>query len=305
MTADFPPTPANLALLKSIADIRQNPEDRELAFIMRQLVQCTLPHRDPGDVPGWGRQCGSLGLGIQPGWDPIKNRGIGIPYGSIPRLLLFWLTTEAVRNKSRRIELGRSYSEFVEKVGLNVETGRGPRGDGTRLRTQLHRLFRARITFQENLQKNGLVGEASSDIQVSEDRELWWDPKTPEQLEAFVSWVELGERFYTMSVTAPVPVDLRVLKVLKRSPLALDLYVWASYKSLFAARSGQAQVMLWRDFMRQFGTEYKSANNFQKAVTEKLKMIQQLYPELQLEDFRGGIKILPTSRPAIPLRNPR
>ena len=28
---------------------------------------------------------------------------VGYPYGSIPRLLLFWLTKEAVRTKSRRI----------------------------------------------------------------------------------------------------------------------------------------------------------------------------------------------------------
>ena len=58
-----------------ISDIRQNPDDRELAFTMRELVHCTLPHRDPGDVPGWSpakRQPLSWhppGLGARP---PIK-----------------------------------------------------------------------------------------------------------------------------------------------------------------------------------------------------------------------------------------
>ena len=292
-------------LLAGISDIRQNPKDRELAFAMRELVHCTLPHRDPGDVPGWRRQNGNLFLGIRPGWDPSTNKNIGIPYGSIPRLLLFWLTTEAVRNKSRRIELGRSYSEFVENVGLSVETGRGKRGDATRLRNQLHRLFCASIVFQQNLAAGEFHGLQRRQFDVATAEELWWDPKSPQQLEAFMSWVELGEHFYTMAVQAPIPVDLRVLKVLKRSPLALDLYVWASYKSWIAVRSGRPQTMTWHDFMQQFGTEYKRADHFQEAVNEKLKLIQQLYPELRIGEVRGGLAILPTSRPAIPLQEPK
>jgi len=296
-------TRADHNFLTAVTDIRQNPDDRELAFTMRELVHCTLPHRDPGDVPGWSRQNGSLFLGIRPGWSAATKKNTGIPYGSIPRLLLFWLTTEAVRNKSRRIELGRSYSEFIENVGLNIETGGGKRSDFVRLKNQLHRLFCATIAFEQAPEHNGLQGLRWLQLPVSRAGELWWDPKTPQQLEAFMSWVELGEDFYNMAIKAPVPMDLRVLKALKRSPLALDLYVWASYKSLMAARSGRPQAMTWQNFMQQFGTEYKRANDFQKAVTEKLKLIQQLYPDLRIGEFRGGLEILPTSRPSIPLQD--
>lgn len=290
-------------LLTQITHIRQNPEDRELAFTMRELVHCTLPYRDPGDVPVWCRQNGNIFLGIRPGLDIVAKKNLGIPYGSIPRLLLFWLTTEAVRTKSRRIELGRSYADFTEKIGFSVETGRGPRGDATRLKNQLHRLLGSSIVFHQDLNAGQFQGLREGQFNVATMRELWWNPKTPQQLEVFMSWVELGEHFYTMARKAPVPVDLRVLKVLKRSPLALDLYVWASYKSLAAARSGRPQTMIWQDFMRQFGTEYKRADHFQEAVMEKLKLIQQLYPELRISEVRGGLAILPTSRPAIPLRD--
>lgn len=300
-----PLTKADHNFLTAMTDIRQNPDDRELAFTMRELVHCTLPYRDPGDVPGWRRQNGDLFLGIRPGWDPETNKNIGIPYGSIPRLLLFWLTTEAVRNKSRRVELGRSYSEFIENVGLSVATGRGKRGDAKRLKDQLHRLFCATVAFKQNTEHNNLQGTIQLDVPVSRARELWWDPKSPQQLEVFMSWVDLGEDFYAMALKAPVPVDLRVLKVLKRSPLALDLYVWASYKSLIAARSGRPQAMTWQAFMQQFGTQYKRAKRFQQEVTEKLKLIQQLYPELRVGEVRGGLVILPTSRPSIPLQDPK
>ena len=87
-------------------------------------------------------------------------------------------------------------------------------------------------------------------------------PEDADQLAVFDSWIQLGEHFYSMAIKAPVPLDLRVLKVLKRSPLALDLYVWASYKSLIAARYGRPQAMTWHDFMQQFGTEYKRPDNF-------------------------------------------
>jgi hypothetical protein len=75
----------------------------------RQLVQCTLPHSDPGNVPLWKRTNGNLTLVI----DPFKDRKTGkamYPYGTIPRLLLFWIVTEATQNKSRHMRLERPHS---------------------------------------------------------------------------------------------------------------------------------------------------------------------------------------------------
>ncbi len=62
----------------------------------RQLVQCTLPHSDPGDTPIWTRTNGNLTLVIQPHIDRQTRKAM-YPYGSIPRLFLFWLVTEAKR----------------------------------------------------------------------------------------------------------------------------------------------------------------------------------------------------------------
>jgi hypothetical protein len=48
-------------------------------------------------VPAWSRTNGNYALTIQPGWDTWEKQSFGYPYGTIPRLLIFWLTTEALR----------------------------------------------------------------------------------------------------------------------------------------------------------------------------------------------------------------
>ena len=232
MNQDHPLTKADHNFLTAMTDIRQNPDDRELAFTMRELVHCTLPHRDPVDVPGWRRQNGNLFLGIRPGWDPDTNKNIGIPYGSIPRLLLFWLTTEAVRNKSRRIELGRSYSDFVEKVGLSVDTGRGARGDATRLRNQMTRLFCASFRFQQNQHANGAAGVTWLGLGCPLPANFGGTPD-PDQL----AIQQLGP---VGSISTPPPGPRSWTsgpQSLKHHP-RLGIYVWTTYV-LIAARSGK------------------------------------------------------------------
>lgn len=119
---------------------------QELTFIPRELIQATLPHRDPGEVALWTRKNGNYRLTIQPGNSDGKL--LGYPFGVIPRLLMFWLTREVLRVKTRRVALGESLAEFMRKVGLNPANGTGKRSDSRRLRDQIERLFRARISFE-------------------------------------------------------------------------------------------------------------------------------------------------------------
>ena len=68
---------------------------------------------------------------------------VGLPYGSLPRLLVAWLTTEAVRTREREIVLGERLSEFMAKLDL-VPTG-GPWGTIIRLRDQMEGKTRLRF----------------------------------------------------------------------------------------------------------------------------------------------------------------
>lgn len=295
---DLAPTKAQQNLIDASVEIIQNPDEIDIAFMTRQLVQCTLPHTNPGDVPRWLRRNGSLSLVIQPGWDSKGDCSIGYPYGTIPRLLLFWLNTEAVQTRSRRIELGRSLAQFMRHLGLDPSRG-GKRSDAFRLKDQMTRLFRARISFDQAVEDDRGSGGRWLDMQVAPKGDIWWDHKKPLQDDLWESWIELGEDFYNAIIASPVPVDVRALRALKKSPLALDLYAWATHRALGAARKGKPQFVPWVLLAQQFGSDYNNHLDFKRKAKEALRKIQKVYPGLKLADVVGGVVILPSSRPAV------
>ena len=56
------------------------------------------------------------------------------------------LGAEAVRTQSRELVLGKSLSEFMRTLGINSTSG-GKRGEQTRLRNQMRRLFGCNVTL--------------------------------------------------------------------------------------------------------------------------------------------------------------
>ena len=289
-------------MVDAAALIRERwPDASDLAFMAKHLVQVTLPHRDPGDVPFWSRTNGDLTLVIaRTQVDSDTNQMVGYPYGTIPRLLLYWITSEAIRTKSRRLELGGSLSEFMRDVGLNPNNGTGKRSDAHRLREQMSRLFASSISFQYSRISGNRTGKQWLNMPVSRGGQLWWDPKDPKQANLWESWIELGEDFFNAITGAPVPMDTRALRVLNNSPLALDLYAWATYKAYAATMKGQSQFISYQDFMAQLGTDYADPKNFKKKLLSTLKKVQAVYPQLKLESVPGGLKIHPC-KPAVPI----
>ncbi|WP_200247937.1 replication protein RepA [Lamprobacter modestohalophilus] len=124
----------HLKLIEAADEIEQDqPSEQDAAYLARELVQCTLPHKDPGNVPLWKRNNGNLTLAIQPGYEIQTSETYGYPDGTIPHLLLFWITTEALRKQNQRLELGNSLAGFMRELGLDPSRG-GARSDSHRLR---------------------------------------------------------------------------------------------------------------------------------------------------------------------------
>jgi hypothetical protein len=288
-------TTAKQKFIDAAASIRIDPDNTDWAFMARHLVQCTLPHKNPGNVERWSRRNGNLTLGITPGYNFEKDRCFGYPYGVIPRLLLFWIVTEVKRTGQRRLELGHSLAAFMRAVGLDSNTGGGKRSDAKRLREQMERLFAARISFQQSVVEPHREGKRWLNMDVAPNGELWWNPKQPEQDALWGSWIEIGEHFAQAIMLSPVPFDMRVLRALKRSPLALDLYALLNYRC-FTAKA--PQFIAWKQLMGQMGCDYDSSKDFGTKVKVVLRKIKAVQPNLVVIQEKGGIRIYP-SRPAI------
>ncbi len=92
--------------------------DPDRGFIARTMALCSLPRTNPGTQLRYVRQNGPYKLGITAG---IDNK---LPYGNFPRLLLAWVSTEAVRTRSRVLVLGDSLSDFMRTLAARGKTPR-------------------------------------------------------------------------------------------------------------------------------------------------------------------------------------
>lgn len=282
-------------ILDTAVELRMEPNSVEIAFMAQALVKATLPHSDPGNVPIWGRTNGKLSLTIKSDWkldfDTKKHYSVGIPYGTVPRLLLFWITTEAVKTKSRRLELGSSLSAFMRELGLTPTGGRW--GSITRLREQMNRLFRAKISFELHQETDSEQGQAWIDMQVTSKGELWWTHHQSDQPNLWKSWIELSDSFFEAICTAPVPIDLRALKALKNSSMALDLYAWLNYRTFTSQRKKKEQFIPWNGLVQQLGANYTDIDNFRKKAKIAIKKVLMVCPKINIKFVDGGLIILP------------
>ena len=196
--------------------------DPDMGFMVRLMALCSMPRTNPGDRKEYVRRNGPYTLGMSAG---INNK---LPYGNIPRMLLAWVCTEAVRTQSRELVLGDSVAEFMRKLGIYSTSGE----KYTRLRNQMQRLFNVHV----QLIYEDEHGEASVNSLVADRTELWWNPKRLTERSLWESKIELGEKFFNEIIRHPVPLDMNILKRIKRSSLGLDFYLWLTYRTFSLKR---------------------------------------------------------------------
>ena len=215
--------------------------DADLGFMARTMALCALPRTNPGNRLQYKRVNGPYTLIM------TATGNYKLPFGTLPRLLMAWVSTEAVRTQSRELVLGDSLSEFMRTLGLSDDSG-SPRGDRTRLRNQMDRLFNAsvRLTYEDER------GAASASSLVADRTEFWWDERKPDEYSLWDSKIRLGEDLFNEIIQHPVPLDMNTLAALKRSALGLDFYLWLNYRN-FALRAPLR--LSWPTLYRQFGVD--------------------------------------------------
>ena len=275
--------------------VRASEADPDLGFMARLMTLCSLPRSNPGQRKEYVRRNGPFTLVMTAGYQQK------LPFGNLPRLLLAWISTEAVRTQSRELVLGDSLSEFMRTLGIYSNSGRVH----VRLRNQMRRLFKCHVQLLHEHEH----GERFVSSAIADRGEFWWSERRPDVRVLFESKIELGEKFFQEIIRHPVPLDMNTLKALKRSPLGLDLYMWLVYRTFNLDASLR---LSWPTLYRQFGVEpSRSSNNrtvqdFRKDCLRELTKIKVAWPRLQYQIERGrrhkktGALVLLPSTPQIP-----
>jgi hypothetical protein len=290
MTTNKPAQEKNNLLtrvLETAVTVSQEPPDYGArGFYCRLLLLATLPHSKPeGNV--FTRTSGNATLTI------MAPPDIGLPYGSYPILLNTWIVTEAIKTKNRRLDLGNSYRHFLREIHL-PETGNTMR----LFRQQTKRLLASTIhvTVREG---EGKAGLALSNTTIASKAILFWDEKHCSQPGLFGhSEIVLSEDYFREIMAHPVPVDLRIITAIKKSPLALNLYMLMTYT--YAAIDKPRRIPL-KALALQLGADYTRQRAFKEKVIKELRTIKSVYQKAAFAiNDEDNVLVLFPSPPSIP-----
>ena len=174
--------------------IEASEAEPDLGFMARLLALCSLPRTNPGNRKEFVRRNGPYALYM------TVSAGAKLPFGNLPRLLLAWMCTEAVRTQSRELVLGRSLYEFMRKLDMEDRSG-GANAERTRLKNQMRRLFRCSVSLVYSADEHEILVHSF----VADRAELWWDASRPDAPSLWESTIRLGEEFFNEIVAHPIP----------------------------------------------------------------------------------------------------
>ncbi|HEV2560269.1 MAG TPA: replication protein RepA [Microvirga sp.] len=253
------------------------------------LALCGLPYKEPKGEREFSREYGRNTLNISAGRLTNPTTGKmelqGLPYGPKARLVLLHLCTEAVRQRSPRIEVASSLSGFIKQMGFPV-TG-GDRGTLKQFKEQLNRL--AACTMQIGLWDGA---SRSSTLNVPPFRQLdIWLSGHPDQKLLWSNTVQFHADFYENLIQHALPVDIRAARAFAGSARKLDMLFWMGYR----LRSLQRPLRLtWDNLHKQFGADNASIRSFKQAFKADLAHIKEVFPKLRVSLDDNGMQLLPT-----------
>ena len=210
-----------------------------LGFMTRSLAIATLPHRRY-DGRIFERKNGDFMLTM------MTAHPEGLPFSVVPRMLLTWVCTEALQTGDRVLNLGSSLSGYLAQLGM--QSSGGKRGDITRLKHAMTTLFSSVISCHYQ----GADKWALSNVLLA-DRVEWWQPQNQEEAGSWQTHLQLSEPFFKECIEHPIPLDMRAMRSLGSSPLALDIYVWITHRMSYLSRR---TIIPWISLQGQFGSNY-------------------------------------------------
>ena len=262
-------------------------EEARIGVTHAGFAMAALPHKKSTETV-WQRESGVVKLLVESGLDS-QAKPVGIPYGSIARLILIYLQSQAVKTRSREVELGASMNAWLGAMGIAA-------GGKTYqlVREQARRISRCRLTFFRRTGGAELVTNGA----FVRDAILPLD-STHGQMPLWQERVRLDEGFYQSLIEHPLPLREVAIRAVSDRSMAIDLYVWLAYRLHVLERPIEVS---WPALKAQFGEGYKELRFFRRDVLPSLSLALAAYPEAHvMVDEKRGLT-LHRSAPPVPER---
>ena len=277
-------------VVNASTDISMDPYAERIDFLHAILCQVGMPRkRVEGRI--FERKNGAVSMILEAG--RLYRRGnwvdMPLPYGTRPRLVMVYISGEAVRTKSRTIEIGESVYEFLKRLG--IDQNGGPRGGYTMFKKQMESLAVCRMNLGLSLSNRDIT----INTQPISRFEAWLVNHGPER-PLWPGVLDLSQEFFDTLTAHAVPLDHRALAALKHSALALDIYAWLAHR-LCRIKKESGIMLSWGNLKDQFGQEYNESRNFKKEFREILRQVHAVYPDAKLEQTSGGFILKPSPPP--------
>jgi replication initiator protein len=230
----FQPTPLQRRLIDAAVEIEECTPDT-VEFLHAVLCQVGLPRRVTKERV-FERNNGRASIRVEAGALYKGGKWIDqpLPCGAKPRLALIHVSSEAVRTKSRTVEVGESIAEFLRLLDLPT-TGAAY----AEMKRQMERLAACNMML-------GMSGP-SRDVTVSAkpiERFEAWLQYDGRQRSMWPGVLDLSQPFFETLISHAVPLDPRAIHGLKKigsCPRRLQL---AGAPAVPGAEGGRGQTVV-------------------------------------------------------------
>ena len=263
------------------------PLGTEPEFMHAVLCQVGLP-RSEVKAREFTRTTGGASMLIEAGkwFDGFRYHDMPLPYGTRPRLVLFHVCSEAIRRKSPEVEVERSASGFLDRLGI-------AKGGESMAAFKRQMLALAACRMQIGYRTETKVVNVKCDPISRFDA---WMQHDNGQLGLWPGSITLSGDFYETLREHAVPLDPRAIGALQNSALALDTYTWLAHR-LCRVKQNKGVTLYWKNLKDQFGQEYRCDKDFKREFSGALRKAHAVYPDAKMEFVRGGLRLFPSPPP--------
>jgi hypothetical protein len=269
------------------------------SFLHSALCAMSLPVRRPADEHApIIRQDGQYTLVINP--KPVvetvdgqqRFQSLGVPYGSLPRLVLIHIMTEAVRTKSRHIVLGKTFTDWMRRMGFRT-ISYGPRGSATLIKEQLDRL----LACEWVIRWDNATDQTEREFGIKEIKLTNEYAGVDRRNGAFMREIFMTEGFYEHLREHAVPLNETAIRQIRDSATALDLYTWLAYR-LPRINAKRSMAISWQQLAVHFGNDGKNIRKFRQTVRDAWeRQVSAVYPEAKADFDTTQIRLFSSPAP--------